>query len=38
MNAEDTMSIHIDTAQKNSNIEQTSAKLFAGEFNGVLVV
>ena len=38
MNAKDVMSTQIETIKENTNVEQISAKLFAGQFNGVTVV
>jgi len=38
LNAKDLMSTQIDVVKENNNVEQISAKLFAGGFNGVPVV
>ncbi len=38
MNAKDVMSRQVETIKENTNVEQISAKLFAGQFNGVTVV
>ena len=38
LNAKNLMSTQIDVAKENTNVEQISAKLFAGEFNGLPVV
>jgi predicted transcriptional regulator len=38
LNAKDVMSTQIETIKENTNVEQISAKLFAGQFNGVTVV
>lgn len=38
MNAKDVMSTQIEIIKENTNVEQISAKLFAGQFNGVTVV
>ena len=38
MNAKDLMTTQIDIAKENTTVEEISAKLFAGEFNGLPVL
>ncbi len=38
LSAKDLMTTQIDIVKENTNVEQISVKLFAGEFNGVPVV
>jgi len=38
LNAKDIMTTQVDLVKENTSVEQISAKLFAGEFNGVPVV
>ena len=38
MSAKDIMSTQVEIIKENTNVEQISAKLFAGQFNGVTVV
>ena len=38
MNAKDLMTTQIDIANENTTVEEISAKLFAGEFNGLPVL